>query len=212
MTKILAMLGVLALATVSGRAAVIPFISDEAASVNPVAASFSGWMEYYPAPGTLTVSLTNTSPAANGGFLTGFLFNIDGDATATLSPNPTGWFENTGSQAASPLGTFEVGAALGGNWMGGGVPGRGIGVGQTLSFDFAVSGPGAAGLTTDSFFPQNSGQPGFVVRFTGFNDGTSDKVPAIIDLSRTDVPEPLSAWSGLVIAGLIGLGRRRAKR
>src|SRR5262245_2232709 len=62
--------------------------------------------------GLLTIELTNTSPGANGGFLTGFVFNInsvDPGAMAVLTSSPDfPSFLNTGVESAPPLGSYDA--------------------------------------------------------------------------------------------------------
>lgn len=172
--------------------------------------NFSGSLEYstenvFSTTGLLTVSLTNTSNESNGGYLTGFVFNItssDSDASASLL---SGNFSLVGisNASAAPFGTFDAGAAIGGNWLGGGAPHGGIGVGQTGIFEFLVNAGDAGSLTAESFLG-NFGDNGFVVRFRGFVDGGSDKVPGV---SITYIPAP-AALGLFLLAGLTGRRRR----
>jgi MYXO-CTERM domain-containing protein len=155
--------------------------------------------------GTLIVSLTNDSPAANGGFLTGFAFQvIDGLTLQYLAEDA--FSENTWQHIsdvhAPPYGTFDYGAALGGNWLGGGNPNFGIGVGDTKLFAFEVCGSRSILDSIDvfAFFDDDEGY-GFVARFKGFEDGGSDKLPAV-------VPVP----GALALAAVAGaLARRRTR-
>jgi hypothetical protein len=163
---------------------------------------------------TITVVLTNTSPAANGGFLTAFAFNnpsdlITGAALTTSSPasnfvligGPTYGGDFQDDVDGEPFGDFDIGAStdsVGGSWAGGGAPSLGLGVGVTGTFTFGVTGSGFLGLSTEDFaYELSEGGPKFawfVARFRGFNDGESDKVPV--------VPEPTT----MVISGLFLLG------
>jgi hypothetical protein len=185
------------------HAGMIPIIPGTPNEVSPEA-TFEGWISYDNVS-KFTVSLTNTSPIDNGGYITGFVFNIDGNATATLNPNPTGSFQNLLSPGAPPYGSFDAGAALGGDWSGGGSPLAGIGVGQTMVFEFDITGPDASSLSVENFLSRLSqGQGGngkteaFVVRFRGFEDGGSNMVPAI------PIPLPPAASAGLGTMGMIG--------
>jgi MYXO-CTERM domain-containing protein len=151
--------------------------------------------------GTLDVSLTNTSPVGNGGFITGFVYNIiNGGAgrTASLSARPNANWQLVLNESANPFGTFDAGAALGGNWEGGGNPNNGIGVGDTGNFTFAITAPNAGSLTASSFVGASAPFQ-FIVRFRGFQNGQSDKVP---------VPTP-GALALLGAGGLIASRRRR---
>jgi hypothetical protein len=165
---------------------------------------------------TVTVSLANTSPAANGGFITAFVFNIpDGTSvTSATIVSTSGAFDDAGdllgpltfnnSVSGVPNGQFDIGLSTGGDFEGGGNPTVGIGVGETETFTFTLIGLGFSGLTAQDFLDALSVGPGigqgpedFVVRFRGFEDGGSDKVPNNGD--DEDVPEP---GTGL----LFGLG------
>lgn len=193
-----ALAGAVALAPSAAQASTIGIAGDGAWG------DFTGVVTYTHVSGnqgTLDISLTNTSPVANGGFLTGFVFNIiNGGAgrTASLSARPNANWQLLLNEAASPFGTFDAGAALGGNWEGGGSPSNGIAVGASGNFTFAITAPNAASLTASSFVGTSSPFQ-FVVRFRGFNNGQSDKVP---------VPTP-GALALLGAAGLVATRRRR---
>ena len=166
--------------------------------------SFTGSLEYVFDPfgdlDFLSVTLTNTSDPVNGGFITGFVFNIasaDDEASATLTSGSHP-FENLtdGGLNAQPFGNpFDAGAALGGAFLGGGSPTEGIAVGDTGIFEFDVMAFDAADLTarylTDGPFEFN-----FIVRFKEFENGGSEKVPGRI------IPLP----PALVLGGLGLLG------
>jgi hypothetical protein len=153
----------------------------------------------------IVVSLTNTSPVDNGGYLTAFAFNNPGNlitgvsgfttslSTFDLIGDPT--FNNT--IKASPYPFFDLGgSSTNDSWLGGGSPPGGIAVGQTGIFTFSLTGSELLGLNDLSFF--NTGDPWFAARFRGFIDGGSDKVPA------NPVPEPASILlfgTGLVVLG-----------
>lgn len=169
----------------------------------------------YDGVSTLTIALTNTSSADNGGYISGFLFNIAGDASAMLTPNPTGWFFDTGDESGQPFGVFEAGAALGADFLGGGQPSKGIGVNQTTNFVFNIAGPAASTLTPNAFLSElstgGSSSASFLVRFRGFENGQSDKVAGSIDLSPTPtptVPLPSAIWAGIALLGATSLKRR----
>jgi hypothetical protein len=172
--------------------------------------SFTGsmtWTYLGSGAGTLAVSLTNTSPAGNGGRITGFAFNGVAGVNLTLSTAPNGSWSGMSGVAASPFPDFDFGAALGGNWLGGGSPNAGIGVGSTGAFTFDVSGDDTllASLSDASFFDASNGY-GFAARFRGFADGGSDKVPG--EVLVTPLPQTL----GLAAASIAGLALLRRRK
>ncbi|MEK6703354.1 MAG: PEP-CTERM sorting domain-containing protein [Planctomycetota bacterium] len=160
--------------------------------------AFTGSIAY--SGSTLTITLTNDLASAAGGKITGVVFNIHGSATAVLSSTTHAAFADLGaSPSASPFGTFEAGAAMGGSWAGGGSPAAGIAIGGTGVFTFHVSGADAGILTAASFIDGDG--VNFAVRFRGFANGGSDKVAGHL------VPAPGS----LALLGLAGLGLRRRR-
>lgn len=174
--------------------------------------SFEGTFDYNPSTATLDVSLTNTSPDSNGGYLTAFAFLNPNDAISDVT-----FYSSTsanfgliggpsfdGSINVQPYGYFDIGASSTGNqWQGGGDPKDGIGVGDTESFQFIFAGTDLDQLTTLSFFNED---PAFLARFRGFEDGESDKV------SAAPVPEPSTILLlGLGLVGLAGFGRKKIK-
>lgn len=181
--------------------------------------AFTGLIAYVPTnstSGVLTISLTNTSPAANGGYITAFVFNNPGDVitAVTLDSSPTGFSTLLGASnptaelvSASPWSNFDLGVSVGGNdltgFQAGGSPNDGIGVGETGTFVFSLTGTGMDALSQASFEQALSGGPGdkpdafMIVRFRGFEDDGSDKCTAV-------VPLPAAAWSGMAVLGLLG--------
>lgn len=161
--------------------------------------AFTGSISY--TPGTLVVTLTNEMSSNLDGKITGFAFNIGGNAAATLSLASHSFLDLGPSPSAPPFGTFEAGAALGGDWTGGGSPNAGIVRGATGTFTFNVTGAGAGSLSASSFISSGPSID-FVVRFRGFANGGSDKTPGFL------VPAPGSlAALGLALA--VGSPRRR---
>lgn len=192
--------------------------------------SFEGTFAYDPDTNSVEVSLTNTSPVA-GGFITAFAFNLPDDtfngAVLSLTTDPE--FQllfGIDSIDAPPLGLFDIGATTDPgdpppnppgsdpSWLGGGNPNRGIGIGGTASFTFALDliGPEP---TTDQIFsvlsiptsPGHDGYP-FAVRFRGFTvppgSDDSDKV-----VGGAAVPEPGSLL--LLASGAAALLARRRR-
>jgi hypothetical protein len=172
--------------------------------------SFTGtmsWTYLGSGMGTLAVSLDNTSPAANGGYLTGFAFNTASGVGLTLASAPNAAWLGMSNVHASPFPNFDFGAALGGNWLGGGSPNGGIAAGSSGAFSFNVTGADSllAGLTDASFFDTSNGY-GFAARFRGFEDGGSDKVPG--EIAVVPLPQTL----GLAAASLAGVAFLRRRK
>jgi hypothetical protein len=172
---------------------------------------FIGSFDYDPT-GRVIVSLTNTSAAANGGYITALAFNNPNDVITgvTLSSTDTdfsllGMPDFTNEFGVSPFGSSDIGASVSNQWLGGGSPVNGIAVGQTATFTFNLTGNLAA-LTTASFMNtfSTSGSEWLLVRFRGFNDGGSDKVPG------TSVPEPTTIV--LLASGLAMIAARQKMR
>jgi hypothetical protein len=204
---VLMAIGLLAAASRSTQAGVILIESDSANSTSQMG-SFTGSIDYnFDAmlnSWTVLITLTNTNSVGDGGRLTGFIFNInsaDPTASATLNSG-THPFQNAPNQGGQPIGgTYDAGAALGGNFQGGGPPAPGIAPGATGSFLFTVSATDAPALTPMSFItgPETFN---FLVRFRGFAGGGSDKVPAVV------VPGP-TTLCGLACGVMLLRGRRR---
>jgi hypothetical protein len=157
----------------------------------------------------LTIILTNTSPAANGGFLTADAFSLGvagtddiqvtaftGDPVFTgfelfPSPLPSGG----GGISANPFSDREfLISATAGDFEGGGGPDDGIPVGASATFMLTLSEDIDA-TALDSFFASEA------IRFRGFEDGGSDKTGVT---AVTAVPEPGTLL--LLGTGLAGAG------
>ena len=140
MKSLFAFTGAAVLALASNASADFVNISSGGFGIEGLGA-FSGSVSY--AAGVLTISLTNDWASADGGKITALAFNINGNASAVLTSASYGAFADLGnSVAASPFGTFEAGAGMGGSWLGGGNPNPGIARGDTGTFIFAISGAG----------------------------------------------------------------------
>jgi hypothetical protein len=169
----------------------------------------------------LTLVLTNTSPAANGGFLTAFAFNNPGNKITGVSLTPSdpdfhviGGPEFQNDIKVSPFGKFDIGAGTDSGVPGSGPPSKGIGVGITETFLFALIGTGLNTLTDLSFVTElSSAKDGgccefFVAGFRGFNDGGSNRTPGEV------IPEPatlLLFGSGLAFGSAAYWRRRRSE-
>jgi len=188
----------------AGSISSLDIFSDEAGSTEGLG-SFAGSITY-DTDGLLDIDLTNTSTPANGGFITGLVFNIAADATASfISTTADASFAGVSDALGAPYGTFEFGSALGGNFLGGGKPTGGVAQGETETFSFQITGPGIASLTALDFIADLSTGADqsalFLVRFRGFADGGSDKVPGI--------PTPTTAALSLAMIGAWALRRTR---
>lgn len=216
------------LATALAHSAPISFGTGDPLSDDSTPAAFSGNIELTGATatgGTLTINLTNDSAPSNGGYITAIAFNNPGPVsplTVSLatSGDATGFTNVLGGPIyidtvpASPADDFDIGAAIGDNWLGSGggagSPAAGIGVGETGQLVFSLGGD-LTGLTTQSFIDTLNGDGTDVkgsqwmaLRFRGFDDGGSSKYGA------GEVPIPAAAWlfgSGLI--GLAGMARKR---
>ena len=122
--------------------------------------------------GTLSITLTNTSPAANGGFITADAFNLAGAASVTSFATTNGNFSLvSGPINVAPDGTreFVITATPGAQpYLGGGSPKGGIAVGNSATFTLGLGG-NISGVTEANVFSSQ------LVRFRGFADGGSDK-------------------------------------
>lgn len=190
----------------SSTANYVPCGSSEGANSKGI---FTSLVTYsYVGSGTsasVSVLLTNTTLPANGGLITGLAVNPDPGATGLVFNSCTNAaFLDCGSPVtASPFGNFVAGAALGGDWLGGGSPNAGIAVGASATFTFTISGSAAllGAMTAEDVFNEEDDRA-LVVRFRGGEGGWSDKVLGCA------APAP-GALALLGIAGVAGARRRR---
>lgn len=170
----------------------------------------------------IVVDLKNASPTANDGFITGFVFNNPSNwiTNVTLSTTDADFFLMGGTSftntiSAAPFGNFDIGAGLSAsNFNGSGSPHLGIAVGSTESFTFNLTGTNLSGLDELAFLSlftetTSDNSAAFLVRFRGFGDGGSDKVPGN---PNDPIPEPTTMLLfGAGLAGLVGTKFREKK-
>jgi hypothetical protein len=176
----------------SAHADTVVFLSDPAGSTENIGL-FSGTLTVSQDGNTLTMTMRNDNSTDGGGYLTAFVFrkplgrNISLQLTSVSGS--TGNFQliaptNNQGIAAPPFGFFQFGVGLNGSFLSGGNPEGGIAPGTEVTFTFAVTGD-TAGLTAIEFANEQF-NPFLLARFRGFNNGTSDKVPAIFFLHIPD--------------------------
>jgi hypothetical protein len=198
----------------AAHAAVVVITSNSALSTEGLGA-FVGTLDYVyggAGSGTLNVSLTNTTNASIGGYLTAFMFRPPpelGAFTSALTSSDFAAMTNipagTSGSPWNGTGSWLGGAGVGGSWLAGGAPNGGVAIGQTGHWSFTITGTNASMLTSDSFVSGNlvSDPYAFIVRFRGMEgvDGGegSDKVPA------NQLPAPGAA----ALIGLAGILTRR---
>ncbi len=170
----------------------------------------------------IDITLENTSDPANGGYITGFVFNLPEawpGANVTFEADYSD-FELMTNPSANPFGDFDLGAALDASFVGGGAPQGGIGVGETGQFTFNFDSDESLAAFADSDFLSQYSTGGsysanFLVRFRGFDNDGSDKVPTDDggdgnddgdDDDDDDDPDPVPEPGSLFIFGLGLLG------
>jgi hypothetical protein len=201
---------VLALAVTAPSSADIVTMESNAALSTEGLAAFTGFMEYVylgADVGTLTVTLTNTTEASIGGWLTGFMFRAPEEygslASLLTSSSYAGMMDIPAGTSGSPFpGSWLGGAGVGGSWEGSGDPHLGVGVGATGQWVFSITGAMASSLSAAAFVHGGlTDDPyAFVVRFRGLANDGSDKVPG-------STPAP-----GAIMLGLMGMAASRGRR
>ena len=188
-------------------------IGDNSAYSTEGLGHFSGSIAYTFLGGTtgrLDVSLTNTTSASVGGFITAFMFRVHDEmgpiaSSLTASDNNLATDIPAGTSGVPFPGSWIGGAGLTASWLGGGSPTGGIGVGSTGTWSFTITGANASMLTAVSFVKNtvNDDIYSFIVRFRGMEGqaggADSDKVPGL------DLPAPGTA----ALIGLTGAMTRR---
>lgn len=196
----------------SGSADASVLVGDVASSTDQTGATFSveGLYEYQGDNiGFFTLSISNVTEPGIGGYLTGFLFNVDSldpaFSLSLMSAPSEFWLDIAGSNAAPLGGPFMGGAATYGSWQGIGPWDVGLGAGAVGTFVFEFEASDASSLSAMDI---GIGSPAhnFVVRFRGLNNGGSDKVPAGAPF---EVPAPGGA---VLLAGLATIAVLRRRR
>ena len=185
--------------------------------------TFTGSMAYDDSANQLTVNLSNTS--AFQSVITGFFFNIHGNAAAAYSAvdnaGTVGVNEGSFGSATTlqPFGTWDAGAFLQ-NLSQQQV--RGIDEGETGTFKFNITGADKNILEAMDFFTDTNSGGGltgaFAVRYqsVGPNAALSDKVMGLMIEDETpppptEIPLPPAAWAALATMGITGLGSLRGR-
>jgi hypothetical protein len=197
----------------------INIVSDPSQSTDNLG-TFTATLEYFfdnanSAIGELKViNLANTG--SDDGKITGFVMNNPGaiSSITTFTTTNANFLQlgmSNNGVPGNPFGDFDFGAALGGDFLGGGSPNGGIHVGFADSFTFDFSGAALNTLTTQSFINALSNNPAtgknaqfFLARFRGFTPDGSDKVPAIV---VAPIPGSL-VLLGSALLGLVGWRRK----
>lgn len=159
---------------------------------------------------TLSITFNNTSPLANGGFITAVAFDLAGGATITSFNSTNGNFGlapglnvTGGGIQTSPFPDHEFVITLSPGasqpFLGAGSPNGGIPAGGAATFTLALGGS-FGGVTEGNLISSE------VIRFKGFIGGgeDSDKDPI-----GNAIPEPSTII--LLASGLVGFAAFRRK-
>jgi hypothetical protein len=161
-----------------------------------------------PAGTQFTIVLTNTSPSANGGFITADVFNLPGTLSATLASTTNSSFTLLAGDIkvvpVTPVREFllttDPSPNANNSFEGGASPNGGIAAGSSATFLLNITG----GTLTDTLANESSIFTSQVIRFRGFSDGGSDKdLTILVTAGPTPVPEAASFF--LLGAGLIAV-------
>jgi len=207
-------------------------VGDTAKSSSPGNnADFSLDLAYHAPAHTLTVTLTDTTPAGAEGLLTGFVFNLDRAGYVTkLTSSSDGNFKDLTAPrnhhfaplASTYFGTYQAGAALGGVFAWSPNFSGGLQRGQTGTFTFDVAGRHARKLTAtdfalDGFLAafENSGIVNVPAGAPGGNGGGGGNGNGGGSGAGDPVPLPSAVWAGLLglmtAGGSLSLRRRQSR-
>lgn len=206
----------LAVASLAGTQALGQTVIHSDAPLNPTPpASFQASVVYDATLSQLQFDILNTSPFDNGGFLTGFVFNVPAGVRALYNDVlPGEGFDQVSGVTVLPYGTFSTGVALGKEFFEGGNPENGLfpTESQTFFFNITLDGTPAGDLLNVQDFLSLATQDGeepavMVARFREFDSGGDQLAPALI-------PLPMAAWSALSGMGLLAVPTvlRRVRR
>lgn len=200
------------LATVA-TADTIQLVSNNAASSNSTSyGGFTGSLQYdFLGGSAANVILTLTNTAQFDGKLVAIAFDAAADTSgwgfnlAMSSGLSSSWGDIAGSISTAPFGSRSYGASTSNQWLGGGSPNNGVLTGDTGVWVF--EGTGTASVSAADFLSPNESD-NLLVRFRGFSNGASDKLPAMPGEPASVVP----GLAGLPVIALAGLMRRRRSR
>lgn len=145
--------------------------------------SFDGWL----------TALAFDAAAGTSGF------SFDAGASSGLG---AAWSDLTGPINTAPFGSRASGASTSSGWEGGGDPHHGLAAGATATWVF--NGSVASSSVSAADFLSPNGGNNLVVRFRGFSNGASDKLPG------QEIPA-VPGLGGVAALGFAGLTRRRRR-
>lgn len=165
---------------------------------------------------TVRISLTNTTSNA---YITSLGFSLPGSLTSASLSTPglnSAWrilgdsdYTNGSMFDTGAFGQFDIGAAVGSTWHTSGTATNGIAAGQSGTFEFTLSGPGA-NVTAAALmgYLSTNGSAGIGVRFRTAGDKTiGGKVLAEIVQSPPPPPPPGAVPAPpAVLLALAGVG------
>ena len=163
--------------------------------------------------GTLTVVINNTTAVADGGWLTGFAFDIYPSVTLALNAGPSGWGIMSNVNGTGFGQPYDWGAGVGGKFNG--VPNNqvslGIAAGSSETFTFSVAGDTKTlcTLTSTDFFDESKDY-GMVARFMKFNHGNDFGDNE--DEGNAKIPATVPAPGAMALLALAGVASRRRTR
>lgn len=157
----------------------------------------------------LTFVISNTSPLANGGYLTALAFGNPSDKITELklaSTTLASFNQVLVNESVSPFGDQDFATSSANSWIGGGSPTGGIAAGNSATVVLDATGTMLDTITEQDFLAAIStggggGAYAFIARFRGFEDDGSDKVPGV---PVNAVPEAgsLIVWGTLALTSL----------